>query len=132
MEPVTQTVPRHGQAKALSHENKRNHATMSPTAVPSLKRFALRTVLLALLSSLLALGASAENSADGKSSGEAVCQKELSKFEQTIALLRQVQGNKAAAEVRERLLPAKLENEILTKDGACGLAKHLRKKRLID
>ncbi len=106
---------------------------MSPTAAPLLKLFALRsTVLLALLPSLLAMGASAQAPSDVKVPTEATCQKELSKFEQTIALLRQVQGNKAAAEVRERLLPAKLENEILANQGTCGLTKHLRKKRLID
>lgn len=107
---------------------------MSPTAAPLLKLFALRSaVLLALLPSLLAIGASAPQApTEVKVPAEATCQKELSKFEQTIALLRQVQGNKAAAEVRERLLPAKLENEILANQGTCGLTKHLRKKRLID
>ncbi len=58
------------------------------------------------------------------------CRSEVSKFEETIGYLRQVQGNKAAAEVKEKLLPAKLENEILFKTGYCGLAHYIREKKL--
>ncbi|MBE2262915.1 MAG: hypothetical protein IAE92_09235 [Burkholderiaceae bacterium] len=58
------------------------------------------------------------------------CKQEVSKFEQTIGFIRQTQGNKAAAELKEKLLPAKLENEILFKDGYCGLAKYIRDKKL--
>ena len=60
------------------------------------------------------------------------CLNAVSKFEQTIGLIRQTQGNKPAAELKERLLPAKLENDILFKDGYCGLATYLRQKKLID
>jgi hypothetical protein len=59
------------------------------------------------------------------------CRLDVSKFEQVIGFLRQNQGNQAAAELKEKLLPAKLESEILFKDGYCGLAKYLREKKLI-
>jgi hypothetical protein len=58
------------------------------------------------------------------------CRTEVSKFEQAIGFVRQSQGNKAAAELKEKLLPAKLENEILFKDGYCGLARYLHEKKL--
>lgn len=58
------------------------------------------------------------------------CRSEVSRFEETIGYLRQVQGNKAAAEIKEKLLPAKLENEILFKTGYCGLARYIREKKL--
>jgi hypothetical protein len=58
------------------------------------------------------------------------CRTEVARFEETIGFIRQAQGNKAAAELKEKLLPAKLENEILFKDGYCGLAKYLREKKL--
>jgi hypothetical protein len=58
------------------------------------------------------------------------CRAEVSKFEQAIGFVRQNQGNQAAQELKERLLPAKLENELLFKEGYCGLARHLREKKL--
>jgi hypothetical protein len=58
------------------------------------------------------------------------CRVEVSKFEQAIGFIRQNQGNQAASDLKERLLPAKLENEILFKDGYCGLARYLREKKL--
>ena len=58
------------------------------------------------------------------------CRVEVSKFEQAIGFVRQSQGAKAAAELKEKLLPAKPENEILFKDGYCGLARYLRDKKL--
>ena len=58
------------------------------------------------------------------------CRVEVSKFEQAIGFVRQNQGNQAAMDLKERLLPAKLENEILMKDGYCGLAKYIRDKKL--
>jgi hypothetical protein len=60
------------------------------------------------------------------------CRSDVSKFEEAIGYLRQVQGNEAAAVLKEKLMPAKLENEILFKDGYCGLARHLREKKLIN
>jgi hypothetical protein len=59
------------------------------------------------------------------------CRIEVSKFERALGFVREAQGNAAAADVKEKLLPAKLENDILSKEGYCGLAKHLRSKKLI-
>jgi hypothetical protein len=58
------------------------------------------------------------------------CRADGSKFEQAIGFIRQTQGNQAAAELKEKLLPAKLENEILMKDGYCGLAKYIKDRKL--
>ena len=58
------------------------------------------------------------------------CRAEVSKFEQAISFVRQSQGTKAAADLKEKLLPAKTENEILFKDGYCGIAKYLKNKKL--
>jgi hypothetical protein len=58
------------------------------------------------------------------------CRAEVSKFEQAIGFVRQNQGNQAALELKERLLPAKLENDLLFKEGYCGLARYLREKKL--
>lgn len=58
------------------------------------------------------------------------CRLEVSKFEQAIGFIRQSQGNQAASELKEKLLPAKLENEILFREGYCGLAKYIREKKL--
>ena len=58
------------------------------------------------------------------------CRAEVSKFEQAIGFVRQNQGIQAANELKEKLLPAKLENEILFKDGYCGLARYIREKKL--
>ena len=46
------------------------------------------------------------------------------------AILRRTQGNEAAAAVKEKLLPAKLETELLLNEGYCGLARYLREKKL--
>ena len=103
--------------------------------IAALPRLTARRPLLATLLLLLTAGAGAQDSPAGfgpKTQTDNPCLNEVSKFEQTIGLLRQTQGNKAAAEIKERLLPAKLENEILFRDGYCGLAKHLREKKLID
>lgn len=58
------------------------------------------------------------------------CRASVSRFEQAIGFIRQSQGNQAAAELKEKLLPSKLENDILFKDGYCGLAAYLREKKL--
>jgi hypothetical protein len=79
-------------------------------------------VALALISSLLP--AHAQKSPDNN------CQAEILKFERIIDFIRNTQGEKAAAKVKEKMLPAKTESEILSKDGSCGLARHLREKKL--
>ena len=58
------------------------------------------------------------------------CKREYVKFEEAIGLLRRTQGNEAAAAVKEKLLPAKLETELLLNEGYCGLARYLREKKL--
>ncbi|MDB5869213.1 MAG: hypothetical protein JWP96_1545 [Polaromonas sp.] len=58
------------------------------------------------------------------------CQAEVLKFEQIMGFIRDSQGVQAASLIKEKMLPAKLESEILKKDGYCGLARHLRDKKL--
>ena len=58
------------------------------------------------------------------------CKHKVAEFERAFGLIRQVQGNKAAAELKEKLLPAKVESEILFSQGYCGLARYIREKKL--
>jgi hypothetical protein len=58
------------------------------------------------------------------------CRAEVAKFEHAIGFVRQNQGSQAAQALKEKLLPAKLESEILFKDGYCGLARYLSEKKL--
>lgn len=58
------------------------------------------------------------------------CRLEVAKFEQTIGYIRQTQGNKAAAELKEKLIPTQLANDLLLTEGYCGLARHIRDKKL--
>ena len=90
---------------------------------------------LALAMALAAPAVLALGNSEGigpKMQAENPCLNEVSKFEQTIGFIRQTQGNKAAADLKERLLPSKVETEILMKDGYCGLAKYLREKKLLN
>jgi hypothetical protein len=66
------------------------------------------------------------------STDASVCQREVSKFEQAISFARNAQGVAAAAQLKERLLPAKVEADLLFQEGYCGLARYLRDKRLLD
>ncbi len=86
--------------------------------------------LLPLLLSTLAGLAIAQTSVDPSRQAQDPCRAEVSKFEQAIGFIRQNQGAQAAADIKEKLLPAKLENEILFKDGYCGLAAYIREKKL--
>ena len=58
------------------------------------------------------------------------CRLEVSKFEQTIGFIRQTQGNKAAAELKEKLIPTQVANDLLLREGYCGLARYIREKKL--
>jgi len=58
------------------------------------------------------------------------CKSEVAKFEETIGFIRQHQGNAAAAALKEKLLPAQTEAELLATQGYCGLANYLREKKL--
>ena len=58
------------------------------------------------------------------------CRLAVSKFERSIGLVRQHQGNQAAAQLKERLLPAAVERELLHTKGYCGLAAYLKERKL--
>jgi hypothetical protein len=88
-------------------------------------------MMIGLAGSALAQTATAPPTAATSIAAPDPCRLDVSKFEQVIGFLRQNQGNEAAAALKEKLLPAKLESEILFKDGYCGLAKYLREKKLI-
>jgi hypothetical protein len=90
--------------------------------------------LLVLAVGLLAGGSvraqlAIDNSTAAQRAQEA-CRSEVSKFEEAIGFIRRSQGNQAAADLKEKLLPARLESEILFKEGYCGLARHIREKKL--
>ncbi len=61
----------------------------------------------------------------------ATCQNDVSKFEQVVAVVRQTHGDKAASDLRERLLPSKEADDVLSQSGQCGLARLLRAKKLV-
>ena len=58
------------------------------------------------------------------------CRTTVLRFERALSAMRETQGNKAGQDMKEKLLPAKLESEILLKDGYCGLARYIQEKRL--
>ncbi len=58
------------------------------------------------------------------------CKTEVVKFEEAIGFIRQHQGVGPAAVLKEKLLPAKVEAELLATKGYCGLAQYLRDKKL--
>ncbi len=87
----------------------------------------MKQASIILATALAALTAAA---ADPNVNAQDPCRAEVSKFEQAIGFVRQNQGSQAAQELKEKLLPAKLENDILFKDGYCGLARYLRERKL--
>jgi hypothetical protein len=88
---------------------------------------------IALVATVLISCPSIAQTAASTSAGVSVdpCRIEVSKFERALGFVCESQGTAAAADVKEKLLPAKLESDILSKEGYCGLAKHLRSKKLI-
>ncbi len=58
------------------------------------------------------------------------CKATVLRFERALSAMRETQGNKAGQDLKEKLLPAKLESEILLKDGYCGLARYIQEKKL--
>lgn len=58
------------------------------------------------------------------------CRATVLRFERALSIMRETQGNKAGEELKEKLLPAKLQSEILLKDGYCGLARYIQEKKL--
>ena len=98
-----------------------------------MQRLTFVAVLACLFASPAALAQTAFRTPFGpKAEQEQPCLKEVSRFEQTIALIRQTQGVEAAAHLKEMLLPAALEHQIIFDKGYCGLADYLREHRLID
>lgn len=88
-------------------------------------------IVLALLSSFFPVQAQNKPAASTPSAeSQEHCHAEVMKFEEVMSFIRQSQGPQAAAKLKEKLLPATMENQILTKEGYCGLARHLREKKL--
>jgi hypothetical protein len=58
------------------------------------------------------------------------CKAEVLKFEETMAFIRQSQGNQAAEDLKKRLIPPEVEAKLLATEGYCGLAKYIREKKL--
>jgi hypothetical protein len=80
-------------------------------------------LLIVLAPALLMVGGQAAAQANP-------CKTEVVKFEEAIGLIRQVQGNEAAAKLKEKLLPAKTEAQLLATEGYCGVAKYIRDNKL--
>lgn len=58
------------------------------------------------------------------------CKRDVLRFEEAIGFVRQSQGPEAAAALKEKLLPAAVANDLLMKEGYCGIARHLKEKKL--
>ncbi len=82
-------------------------------------------MVLAFTCGITPLAGAADSAADTNA-----CRAEVLKFEETVAFVRQAQGNAAASAMREKLLPAKVESDILLSEGYCGIARYLREKKL--
>lgn len=86
----------------------------------------LISLLCASALSLQALGQTI-----GTEAQEQVCRETVNKFEESMAFIRKSIGYEKAAEMKEALLPNKLESELFAKEGYCGVARHLRAKKLV-
>lgn len=86
---------------------------------------AMVVMVLAVTCGITPLAGAADSTAD-----TIACRAEVLKFEETIGFVRQAQGNAAASAMREKLLPAKIESDILFSEGYCGIARYLREKKL--
>ena len=53
------------------------------------------------------------------------CKKDVLQFERAIGTVRQLQGNQAAADLKEKLLPAATERQLLNTEGYCGLSRYM-------
>ena len=78
---------------------------------------------------LMALPASAQTTA--QDAQEQQCRETVAKFEESMSFVRKSLGYEKAAEIKESLLPNKLESEIFAKEGYCGVAKYLKAKKLL-
>ncbi len=92
-----------------------------------------RNFLSLALLSLLVTQANAQSHASALSTTTVTvaCQNDVSKFEQLVGVVRQTHGDKAANDLREKLLPSKEADEALNQSGQCGLARLLRAKKLV-
>jgi hypothetical protein len=63
---------------------------------------------------------------------ELACRQTVGKFEESMAFVRKSVGYEKATEMKEALLPNKLESELFAKEGYCGVARYLREKKLVD
>lgn len=89
----------------------------------------LRALLLLAggLLSLQAWGQTAEADAH-----EQACREMVAKFEESMAFVRKSVGYEKAAEIKESLLPNKVESELFAKEGYCGVARYLKAKKLLN
>ncbi len=92
-----------------------------------------RNFLSLALLSLLTVQANAQSHASALNSASVTvaCQNDVSKFEQVVGVVRHTHGDKAANDLREKLLPSKEADEALSQSGQCGLARLLRAKKLV-
>lgn len=59
------------------------------------------------------------------------CRDTVAKFEESMSFVRKSVGYEKAADIKESLLPNKLESEIFAKEGYCGVARYLKAKKLL-
>ena len=78
---------------------------------------------------MLALSAVAQTAAPDVQ--EQQCRDTVAKFEESISFVRKSLGFEKAAEIKESLLPNKLESELFAKEGYCGVAKYMKAKKLV-
>ncbi len=62
---------------------------------------------------------------------ESQCRETVAKFEESMSFVRKSVGYEKAAEIKESLLPNKVESEIFAKEGYCGVARYLKAKKLL-
>ena len=89
---------------------------------------------MGLLISLLGFGLlslQAQGQTVASDTQEQACRDTVTKFEESMAFIRKSVGYEKAAEMKEALLPNKLESELFSKEGYCGVARHLRAKKLV-
>ena len=82
-----------------------------------------------LWASLLAAPAFAQ--AASQDTQESQCRETVAKFEESMSFVRKSVGYEKAAEIKESLLPNKVESEIFAKEGYCGVARYLKAKKLL-
>ncbi len=92
--------------------------------------FSARIATLCVASLLTTSAAWAQTAA--LDSQEPQCRETVAKFEESMAFVRKSVGYQRATEIKESLLPDKLEAEIFNKEGYCGVARYLRAKKLIE